>query len=487
MKPRWIALLLILILVIAAAARFHAIAAKSLWLDEVLSWRLQSFPAAEIVARSAETSTVHPPLYFLLLRLWGLAFGDSEFALRGFSAVAGVAAALGMFFLVREAVGFSAGGTRAPDARSGTGAGLLASLLVAVSPFQVYLGKQVRGYTLGMLLLVLSSWALLRMLSARSTKAAAAWTAVYVLAALAFCYTHALALFSVAAQAVFVIAYLWIVPFARSRGRVSFFRSARETRQLATMSAADLEKDTRPPRFAFHFPREGADIKPFLKACALLAGLALVVGYLPWLPNLWGQSESLRTSWTSPLFLHDLALQPSGALLGVPNSRPIEPQALAWCAVAVLLAVLFVSGVGARWAGVFFLLAGTIPLLLNLGYCTFSVRSIFNARYLAFAQLAWLASFALLVARIRHWPERAIVMVVLVLWSGYGWMEYWDVLGPACAMQPPTSPNTARRMRWSSPRRRPSTSSWPTIFLPKSPHASASALPTAKHSPARRT
>ncbi len=404
MKRCWIAVVLTLILVVAAAARLHASGAKCLWLDEVLSWRLQSFPAAEIVARSGETSTVHPPLYFLLLRFWGLAFGDSEFALRSFSAVAGIAATLGIFFLVRDAVRFNAVGSAESAPHSADLAGILASLLVAVNPFQAYLGKQVRGYTLGMLLLVLSSWALLRMLAARSTKTAAAWTAVYVLTALALCYTHALALFSVAAQALFVIAYLWIIPGVR----------------LAPVK-----------RTEFRFTENHADTRQFVRMCALAAALLLFVGYLPWLSNLWGQSESLRTSWTSPLSLHDLALHPSTALLGVPNSRPIEPRAAAWCATALLLAALFASAVTGRWAGIFFLLAGTIPLLLILAYCTFSVRSIFNARYLAFAQLAWLASLALLVSRIPHRPERAIAAAVLVMWSAFGWIEYWDVLGPA--------------------------------------------------------
>lgn len=60
-----------------------------------------------------------------------------------------------------------------------------------------------------------------------------------------------------------------------------------------------------------------------------------------------------------------------------------------------------------------------------------SPRSIFIARHLAFAQPAWLASFGLAVSRIPHHAERAFVVGLLVLWSGFGWLEYWSGLSPA--------------------------------------------------------
>jgi hypothetical protein len=402
-----------LILLLAVAVRFQGLGAKSLWYDEALSWRLQGFPPAEIVQRASEAGTTHPPMYFLLLHFWARAFGESEFALRSLAAVAGVATTWGMFFLVREVVLFPARGAAGPQRDAAVWAGLVASLLAAVSPFHVYFAKQVRGYTLGMLLFVLSSWALLRMLAARSKRAAALWATGYGLLGLAFCYTHSLAVFSIAAQAVFIIVHFWRAPRAREAVKANAISSDAE---LCSRRGDPGE----PP----------ADVRRFVRVCVLGAGLLVLVGYAPWLPSVWRQSENLRTSWERPLSVSALVQQPFAGLAGIPDSVPVEPEALAWTVTFVLLAVLLVSGMGGGPGGVFLFLAGTIPLLLNVAYSTVSVRSIFVARYFAFVQPAWLASFALAVSRIPRYPERALVAAVLVLWSGFGWSEYWDALGP---------------------------------------------------------
>lgn len=75
-------------------------------------------------------------------------------------------------------------------------------MLVALSPLHVYLAKQVRGYALATLLFVVSSGALLGALRAETPVACYRRWASYAIAAAAFCYTHHLALFSVAAQGV---------------------------------------------------------------------------------------------------------------------------------------------------------------------------------------------------------------------------------------------------------------------------------------------
>ena len=88
--------------IIGAGLRFYALGAKGLWLDEALSWRLQQFPLSMMIERTGESTTVHPPLYFALLRGWRSCFGDSECALRSLSAVAGVLTLVGAWLLARE-------------------------------------------------------------------------------------------------------------------------------------------------------------------------------------------------------------------------------------------------------------------------------------------------------------------------------------------------------------------------------------------------
>lgn len=75
-----------------------------------------------------------------------------------------------MLSFVYELVRFWAG-DRPTAARDAGLAGLLAAAMLAVNAFHVYLGHQVRGYTLGILLAVLTSQMLLRALRLGSARA----------------------------------------------------------------------------------------------------------------------------------------------------------------------------------------------------------------------------------------------------------------------------------------------------------------------------
>ncbi len=77
---------------------------------------------------------VHPPLYFLVLRAWRETVGSGEAAARALS-ILGSLAAIALLF-------------RAVHLTSGPPAAAWAALLFAVSPTQVWIGQQVRGYAL---------------------------------------------------------------------------------------------------------------------------------------------------------------------------------------------------------------------------------------------------------------------------------------------------------------------------------------------------
>src|SRR3954470_16792493 len=113
-------------------------AAFPFWSDEaytVLAVRARDW--AELLTlnlRNEET----PPLYFALLRLWALAWGDSsESTLRLFSAVC-LAATVPLVGLL---------GARLWNRQ----VGLVGALLLAVNPFARYYGQEARAYTLAML------------------------------------------------------------------------------------------------------------------------------------------------------------------------------------------------------------------------------------------------------------------------------------------------------------------------------------------------
>ncbi len=138
MRPRapvTLALFALLIL-LAFGARVHRLGAQSLWNDEGNSLRLAQRSAADLIESAGHD--IHPPGYYLALKAWIAAAGESEFSLRFLSALQGVlavalAAALGRMLF-------------------GRGAGWLAGLLVALSPFAVYYSQETRMYAqLGLL------------------------------------------------------------------------------------------------------------------------------------------------------------------------------------------------------------------------------------------------------------------------------------------------------------------------------------------------
>ena len=85
-RRRWIALI-VAIIAGGCVLRFWGLDHQSLWFDEGYSAWMITHPARQIV--HLIRYDVSPPLYYLLLRAWTQSFGDSEFALRAMSAVAG--------------------------------------------------------------------------------------------------------------------------------------------------------------------------------------------------------------------------------------------------------------------------------------------------------------------------------------------------------------------------------------------------------------
>ncbi len=156
-------------------------AAFPFWSDEaytVLAVRARDWTELLIVnLRNEET----PPLYFALLRLWALAWGDSsEATLRLFSAVC-LAATVPL-------VGWL--GARLWSRP----VGLIGALLLAANPFSRYYSQEARAYTLALLFVTV---ALLGAYAYAQRPGPRSW-AIYILGATAALYTHYFAAFVVA-------------------------------------------------------------------------------------------------------------------------------------------------------------------------------------------------------------------------------------------------------------------------------------------------
>src|SRR5262245_26116300 len=94
-------ILLGMVVVGGMALRLYGITERSIWFDEAASWRTVQFPWREMFTRVAADN--HLPLYFILLKLWTGAFGDSLLAMRGLSVIFSGAAMAGVYLFACEA------------------------------------------------------------------------------------------------------------------------------------------------------------------------------------------------------------------------------------------------------------------------------------------------------------------------------------------------------------------------------------------------
>jgi mannosyltransferase len=119
-------------------ARFYGIDNMPFWLDEVTTVNRSSLPFWNMVADSLANH--HLPSYFAIAAVFGR-YGMSEFVLRLPSAFFG-AASCGVLFLIGRTLG-------------GWRAGLVAGLLLALSPLQVQYGQEARSYTFVILMMAI--------------------------------------------------------------------------------------------------------------------------------------------------------------------------------------------------------------------------------------------------------------------------------------------------------------------------------------------
>ncbi len=262
-RAAWV-LVCALVLTLAAGLRWHDLAAQSLWNDEGNSLRLAQRAVPDLLDAAARD--IHPPGYYLALKGWSALAGTTEFGLRSLAALQGVLTVAVALRLGRRLFGPLAG--------------VLAGLLVALSPFAVYYSQETRMYAqLGLLsaasMALLVEW--LRRLTSpprppkreegeRTARYGLGWALALAIVNAAGLYTQYSYPFTLIAQAILVAA--WLVG------------------------------------------RRGAAARRALIIYAALNGLTLLL-FLPWLPTAWDQvttwprtgvalslGEQLRTVFT---------------------------------------------------------------------------------------------------------------------------------------------------------------------------------------------
>ncbi len=140
----------ILPMLLALAVRLYDLGAQPLWFDEVITHRRALLPLPQLIADALINK--HIPTYFLLVRPFDAAVID-EALLRLPSAIFGTLA-VGLVALIASEM-------RSPRA------GLLAGLLMALSPIDVQFAQEARSYTMLSCLVLVALWGLMRIVRAR--------------------------------------------------------------------------------------------------------------------------------------------------------------------------------------------------------------------------------------------------------------------------------------------------------------------------------
>lgn len=207
------------------AWRVAGLGFQSLWRDEVDSLRFATRPLAELL-RTFSKPGENGPLFFLALRPWLAAAGQSEFALRFPSAVAGALAIPLVYVLARRLMRIAAGNDAAPTGMAAANVPLVTALLVAINPYLTWYSQEGKMYAWLVVLVLCTHLAFLAAVGSSMNPSHAAsrfgnwlrWLLYLALLALSVL-THALAVLVVAVHALWLLALMpasrrsWL-PFA---------------------------------------------------------------------------------------------------------------------------------------------------------------------------------------------------------------------------------------------------------------------------------
>ncbi|MGI2903490.1 glycosyltransferase family 39 protein [Tolypothrix sp. VBCCA 56010] len=130
----------------------------------------------------------HPPLYYVMVRLWAQVFGDSPIGVRSLSALISLLIFPSVYWLCLELFESAV-------------VGWVAMALIAVSPLQLFFAQEARQYSLWMVEILVSSAALLRAIRQENK---ANW-AVYTLTLALGLYSHLFTVLVMIAHGIYVV------------------------------------------------------------------------------------------------------------------------------------------------------------------------------------------------------------------------------------------------------------------------------------------
>jgi uncharacterized membrane protein len=273
-------ILLFLALSVITAYEISILTDISLWHDEAFSGLLPKYSWKEMLYRIG--LDVHPPFYYILLKIWVAIFGNTVFTLRLFSVFFGILAVITFYLFLKEAF-------------KSEKLALFSCVLLAFNSFFMQYVIEARMYTLGTFLILLSSLFLLLALKNKKWK----WWLLYALSVSAGIYTHYYIFFSVFAQGLFFI--FWI--FKEERFNFIHWLKNRNF-QLGSISY-----------------------------------LLVAVSYLPWFKTFFHQLRQVQESyWIPPLNVWSVPV----TLYKLTTGQGIDPAKFGWLLIGLTIVIIFV-------------------------------------------------------------------------------------------------------------------------------------------------
>lgn len=380
------------IILLGVLLRSWEITARSIWFDEAFTWRLIQFPAAELIVRDA--ADVHPPLYYLILKFWGVVFGTSLLSIRMFSVMVAGAAIGAMYLFVQEI--FRSSDKREMDIARNRG--LIAALFLAVAGWQIAFAWEARMYTLGTFFLLFGSWLLLKALSQKTSRLG--WWITYGLVVAACAYTHYYAFFSLAAQGIFVAGMILF----QSRGRIGEMFFSRHT---------------------WH--------------AVLAFGLGALL-FAPWIPTLLRQNAQVQNAFWIPTIIRWTIPDTLYRMVAPTSETPLHE----WPGMLLTLAPIILTVLGGLLllaigrsrsvrhlkseSGIWLIIVSALfPFIFSITVSLIG-QSLYNDRFFVFSHIFLIAGTAVLMSFIPSTWLRRSAVTIITLGSIVLFMQYWSEL-----------------------------------------------------------
>ena len=383
-KSNWY--LLAAIIAVSVILRFYKIDKESLWLDEAFSYFLSKQSIWDHWTFIPSYCT-HPPLYYTLLKIWVMLFGDSEYALRSLSAVMN-AFTVPLVYLLGRIVG---------GPKEGVFVGTVAAIIFALSPLQLKYAQEARPYAFVMF-------------STTLALCGAFWLALNPREALrpALGFTSPRALLDYKNDPTF---YAWLSLIVGSAFSLWFHNTS-------VLFVAALVMTI----FVWLVWRLKADKNLLINS--FLAGLLIIAIWSPFLPWLWTQMFGVKSEFWMKEVTADTVIKVLYLLFGIPYVWGLK--------VLYFLSIVAVTGLYAigRRSGpqVSLMIAGLIllPIIMEL-IISFTIRPLFLMRTLVWISIPYYIAIACGLSLFRKWRFRVPLMLVVFSLLAMGDYKFYEI------------------------------------------------------------